>query len=53
MRFTVKKKNPWRRWFAIYPVELDEGGWVWLETIERKIETGPYCTFVNHRDITL
>lgn len=30
----------WHKWFAWYPVPLDEGGveqrWAWLETIERK-----------------
>lgn len=29
--------QPWTRWFAWHPVELETGRWVWLEVIERQV----------------
>ncbi len=43
MRATWTPKIPkppadkgWRKWFAWYPVRLQPGLWVWLETLERR-----------------
>jgi hypothetical protein len=27
----------WHRWFAWYPVQLENSRWVWLTTIERRL----------------
>lgn len=33
------KLKEWHKWFAWYPVRLDENQCAWLETIERKYNT--------------
>jgi hypothetical protein len=30
----------WSRWFAWVPVETNNGGWRWLETVERRNVAG-------------
>lgn len=36
MRWTKPPINQWHRWFAWYPVRLEDGHTtVWLETVER------------------
>ncbi len=39
MKFNYEKTNylKWHKWFAWYPVRLNNKTIVWLETIERKI----------------
>jgi hypothetical protein len=39
MRWAHKDVKQWHKWFAWYPVQLDDASkqWVWFETIERKL----------------
>lgn len=34
----VDRLNKWHRWFAWYPMSVERGRCVWLETIERKCD---------------
>ena len=44
----------WQPWYAWYPVRLECARWVWLETIERRIDSvygafGEYIAYVTYR----
>lgn len=30
------RRTLWHRWFAWHPVEVSDGEWWWLETVERR-----------------
>lgn len=32
----------WEKWFAWYPVSLEDGGWVWLKTVQAQ-DSGHGC----------
>ena len=34
----VSRVTQWARWFAWYPVNVENSQWRWLETVERKKE---------------
>ncbi len=36
MKFMIKDKEIWHKWFAWYPVKI-KNVWVWREKIERKL----------------
>jgi hypothetical protein len=29
------------KWFAIIPVRLEEGGWVWMKWVEKEVDDRP------------
>jgi hypothetical protein len=35
---TKEEYETWRPWFAWHPVMIENGQWVWLETVERKFK---------------
>jgi hypothetical protein len=39
----------WQRWFAWRPVQLNNGVWVWWETVEYKLEDRYVGTDVHYR----
>jgi len=45
MRWQIKIRDRWRRWFAWYPARVTKREWVWLEWIERQNtgDTGWVC----------
>ena len=36
----ANRLSTWHEWFAWYPVYIDGNGYVWLETVQRKIAYG-------------
>lgn len=32
----LRALNQWQPWFAWHPVQLDDGRWAWLRTVERR-----------------
>ena len=52
MRFTLPDYEQWRRWFAWYPVPIDEHGqYAWLEWVERQIVQMAYGSACWYRKI--
>lgn len=39
MRWKRNNRWDWTKWFAWYPVEVEDDTYVWLETVERKFYT--------------
>jgi hypothetical protein len=37
-----RRKRDWHRWFAWYPVRINDGMCIWFEWVEAK-NTGPAC----------
>jgi hypothetical protein len=29
------------KWFAIFPVRLEEGGWAWMKWVEKEVDDRP------------
>lgn len=38
----------WHRWFAWLPVETKDGGWRWLEWVERREEASDEFSGIAH-----
>lgn len=50
-----KEKQPYRKWFAWFPVKVANGEYVWLEFVERRLiypfSFTRYGSFYAYRDI--
>ena len=42
------KKYKWQKWFAWFPVKLDDGRKAWLINIERKYTRVPYARWSSY-----
>lgn len=46
-------KTNWHQWFAWRPVVAEDGTFVWLEYVWRKLDYGTYDTFAYYRAFDL
>jgi hypothetical protein len=42
----------WRKFFALFPIQMENGQWVWLEALEQRLVDNYYGYRTEYRRVT-